>query len=599
MTKIKSLILTLVALMATAGAWADKKVFFPEGSIVYDFEAAANAGENPANKNGSAANGQLFYGWENGDDKKDKARQDYKGYEWAEGSVLPEVCHVWRRSDRINGNVAGNGGLKCPSDKEMAVDGLVAGDRVVIVYDATNASDQHKNIIWATGDGTSDGGPGTVRATATINGVEAVTGQSVIPSGALIQVNKVTPAENGSGYIVFKVFKDMVIKQIVVIPAGIVFPVEPEDLEVTWDNATKTATIASMPAGDVELEIVYKTQSQLVLTFNNAEIPTDGLTGYLGFEDEFAGSLGFAIDGLDAAMGFTFESDNTQVMAFGDDNAATGVLQDIKFLAVGEANLTVKFAGTDDYSTAEATVPVTVKEKFWTVTLNDGDVDTQNWTITPAEATTDGVHAGTEVKATYNGQKKVKSVKAVVTGAAPAAEAATIYSWESPEGTVNQTGGTIAYVNGDTSGGDRVNYLHIETNNYTICLNGKKNNITDGTASQNAGRMDVTLDEALAAGDVITITAYIYKDESKQSSAYIIFNGANGFDSSYMSVYAESAAYGDNENLYSSFNGSPKTVTVTVPAEAAGCKSFSMTRGITGTNLFITKMTITRGVANN
>ena len=34
---------------------------------------------------------------------------------------------------------------------------------------------------------------------------------------------------------------------------------------------------------------------------------------------------------------------------------------------------------------------------------------------------------------------------------------------------------------------------------------------------------------------------------------------------------------------------------VTVPAEAAGCKSFSMTRGVTGTNLFITKLEITKG----
>ena len=253
--------MTLVALMAmTAGAWADKKVFFPEGSIVYDFEAAADAGENPGNKNGSAANGQAFYGWEKSD-KTDNKRQDYKGYEWAEGSVLPEVCHVWRRSDRINGNVAGNGGLQCPSDKEMAIDGLVAGDRIVIVYDATNASDQNKNIIWAIGDGTSAGGPGEVRAKATINGVEAVTGQSVIPSGALIQVNKVTPAENGSGYIVFKVFKDMVIKQIVVIPAGIVFPVEPEDLEVTWDATTKQATF-TMPDYDVMLTPIYAPTAQ-------------------------------------------------------------------------------------------------------------------------------------------------------------------------------------------------------------------------------------------------------------------------------------------------------------------------------------------------
>ena len=195
---------------------AEKRIVFPENAIVYDFEAAADAGENPANKNGSAANGQAFYGWEN-PEKTDNKRQDYKGYEWAEGSVLPEVCHVWRRSDRINGNVAGNDGLKCPSNKEMAIDGLDFGDKVIIVYDAENATD--KEIIWAIGDGTSDGGPGVVRATATINGVEAVTGETTIASGAEIVVNSVTPAENGSGYIVFQVKKGMVIKQIAVVPA--------------------------------------------------------------------------------------------------------------------------------------------------------------------------------------------------------------------------------------------------------------------------------------------------------------------------------------------------------------------------------------------
>ena len=198
------------------GVIPDKRIVFPADAIVYDFEAAADAGENPANKNGSAANGQAFYGWENAE-KTDSKRQDYKGYEWAEGSVLPEECHVWRRSDRINGNVAGNGGLKCPSNKEMAIDGLKAGDKVIIVYDAENASD--KEIVWAIGDGTSEGGPGVVRATATINGVEAVTGETTIASGAEIIVNSVTPADNGSGYFVFQVKKGMVIQQIAVIPA--------------------------------------------------------------------------------------------------------------------------------------------------------------------------------------------------------------------------------------------------------------------------------------------------------------------------------------------------------------------------------------------
>ena len=193
----------------------NKRIEFPENAVVFDFEAAAEAGENPGNKNGSAANGQAFYGWEKAD-KTDSYRQDYKGYEWAEGSVLPEVCQVWRRSDRINGNVK-DGGLYCPNDREMAVDGLKAGDKVIVVYDAENAT--NKDIIWAIGDGTSEGGPGTVRATATIDGVEAVTGETTIASGAEIVVNSVTPAENGSGYIVFQVKKGMYIQQIAIIPA--------------------------------------------------------------------------------------------------------------------------------------------------------------------------------------------------------------------------------------------------------------------------------------------------------------------------------------------------------------------------------------------
>ena len=201
--------MTLALLLtAVGGAWADE-VKYP---IVYDFEAAANAGENPVNKNGSEINGQKFYGWEN-ETYTDRERKDYKGYEYAEGSVLPKVCHVWRRGDRINGNVNGYGGLKCPSNKQMAVDGLTEGLTVTIIYDATNATD--KEIVWAIGDGSSSQLT-QPRATATINGVEAVPGQTTIKSGDVITVNSVTEAQNGSGYIVFKVMKDMVIKKIII-----------------------------------------------------------------------------------------------------------------------------------------------------------------------------------------------------------------------------------------------------------------------------------------------------------------------------------------------------------------------------------------------
>lgn len=332
---------------------------------VYDFAAAFNFGENPANFNGNQNNGQGFYGWEKAD-KTDSRRNDYKGYTWAEGSVLPSICHVWRRGDRINGNIK-NGGLYCPNDKEMAIDGLQAGSTVQIFYDAPEKVDQislkdvpfgdwsawvggeltnpfdpewhegesnglpygdgrvisyadlsayaklivvttegsprflfnrdvdegqwsdneaeshlidntkggwaakyftseaqedgstvwtvdlalmvkekgyahlhsikganwanctatsmkvegfpyQEKMIWAIGDGTSSDGPGVDRATVEFDGIDeiVVTGQTAIPSGAKILVKSVTPAVKGTGYIVFKVKKGMVITKVII-----------------------------------------------------------------------------------------------------------------------------------------------------------------------------------------------------------------------------------------------------------------------------------------------------------------------------------------------------------------------------------------------
>ena len=62
------------------------------------------------------------------------------------------------------------------------------------------------------------------------------------------------------------------------------------------------------------------------------------------------------------------------------------------------------------------------------VSVKEGTEDATNWTITPAEATTTGVAAGTTVTATYNGTKKVKSVKAVKKAASVATDLSTINS---------------------------------------------------------------------------------------------------------------------------------------------------------------------------
>ena len=53
-----------------------------------------------------------------------------------------------------------------------------------------------------------------------------------------------------------------------------------------------------------------------------------------------------------------------------------------------------------------------VAQTTYKVSVKEGTEDATSWTIAPAEATTTGVAAGTQVTASYGGVKKVKSVKA-------------------------------------------------------------------------------------------------------------------------------------------------------------------------------------------
>lgn len=160
---------------------------------------------------------------------------------------------------------------------------------------------------------------------------------------------------------------------------------------------------------------------------------------------------------------------------------------------------------------------------------------------------------------------------------AVAANAQTLYSWESPEGTVTETGGTIAYVNGD---GDRLNYANDKY--FTICLNGKKANLEDATPSANAGHMELTLDQELKAGDQIVMTAYYNKGEEKKVSAWLVFEKGEAVGSALCTQDIQAG-------------GTPEDITVTVAADAEGSKKISFTRNDGGTNLFITKLVITRG----
>ena len=108
-------------------------------------------------------------------------------------------------------------------------------------------------------------------------------------------------------------------------------------------------------------------------------------------------------------------------VTWSSSNEAVATVTDGIVTAVAAGTATITVTTTDGAKTATCAVTVAAPAaSTYTVTLKEGTEDANSWTIAPAEATTTGVAAGTEVKATYGGMKKVKSVKAKKKAPAPA-----------------------------------------------------------------------------------------------------------------------------------------------------------------------------------
>ena len=137
-------------------------------------------------------------------------------------------------------------------------------------------------------------------------------------------------------------------------------------------------------------------------------------------------------------------------------------------------------------------------------------------------------------------------------------------------------------------GTDRVNYKNADY--YTLSINGKKANM--GTeASNNGGYIQIDLNQELAADDAIEMTGYINKNEAgKEASIFFQFEKGEGVDDPYI--------YGYADNIDPTVGGKISTHELKVPADAAGSKNFKMSRNKAGTNVFLTKLVITRGGAS-
>ena len=195
-----------------------------------------------------------------------------------------------------------------------------------------------------------------------------------------------------------------------------------------------------MPAGDVEVLVKYKTPTTLSLTYYGQEINTEdpvgmALTANFNGEAAFKQSLVATVTANNEAVAnlpVTYTSDSTEVIAFGDNHAASGALADIRFLSTSteSVTLTAQFTGNDSLASSNAvSVPVQILEPIatYTVALAANTEDADNWQAKVGNAEEfsvlplQGVAEDDSVTLAYNGTRKVKSIE-VVEVEAPADE---------------------------------------------------------------------------------------------------------------------------------------------------------------------------------
>ncbi len=154
----------------------------------------------------------------------------------------------------------------------------------------------------------------------------------------------------------------------------------------------------------------------------------------------------------------------------------------------------------------------------------------------------------------------------------------TVYSWESPAGIEKEVGGNATMMNAPADAPDRVNYANGDY--FTITLNGKYGNMNDATASAASTYIQIDLDQELAAGDSVFVTAYRNKGTGAEASIYFDYGSAK---------VADTNAYGDILS-----GEEPTTHGYCIPEGAAGSSTIKLSRNSASTNLFITKFLVSR-----
>lgn len=194
------------------------------------------------------------------------------------------------------------------------------------------------------------------------------------------------------------------------------------------------------------------------------------------------------------------------------------------------------------------------------------------------------------------------AVKGVVGNSLQANEAkrTVLYSWEgNADGAIESGGTATATTVGnvtDKNTGAVVDAANADLTSADINMVNSTYNVIRlrGAKEFTTYVINVALDKELKAGDSIAITGYRNKTAAdKQSGALIKFEkgsttastGSTGLE--FVNIDQSEASAADQNR-----GTEPNTVKVLVPESAEGSKSFTMTRAVTATNLFITKIEV-------
>ena len=198
--------------------------------------------------------------------------------------------------------------------------------------------------------------------------------------------------------------------------------------EYTWDTQFFIRLPYELPAGTkYRLSFDHKASKNIKSDFQCANEPKEYIIWYIGENDEE--DFSFTTEWQHYKRVYNVPSvcngekhngeewlDNFQTIYFSlamdapDGEATEYIIDNVKVEILNSVLPSLTLSPVTDPKLMVAYPP-------YTVSLAEGTVDAENWTITPAE----GAYEGETVTVTYSGTKHVKSVKAVVKGgAAPA-----------------------------------------------------------------------------------------------------------------------------------------------------------------------------------